>query len=130
MAKELKRKIIGGNVEDKLMAFAITKKTDCMSAKDFIEIPFTAEKYVVTADTITDQDTGEVKEMTSLTIVGKDENGKPIAVGTNSPTVRKDFEEIVDVLKDAGLQISDRQMIIKQGISKNGRTFNSIQLVL
>lgn len=130
MAKELKRKIIGGNVEDKLMAFAITKKTDCMSAKDFIEIPFTAEKYVVTADEILDLDTGEIQEMTSLTIVGKDENGQSIAVGTNSPTVRKHFEEIVDVLKDAGLQISDRQMIIKQGISKNGRTFNSIQLVL
>ena len=130
MAKELKRKIIGGNVEDKLVAFAITKMTNGMSAKDFIEIPFTAEKYLVTADTIADQDTGEVKEMTSLIIVGKDENGQSIAVGTNSPTVRKNFEEIVDVLKDAGLQISDRQMIIRQGISKNGRTFNSIQLVL
>lgn len=126
--KELRMKVIETNTDDKLKAFAIAKRKDTLKATDFIKVPFRCDYYVITDNTITDTETGEVTTMNCITFLGNSD-GTDVCIGTNSKSVIKDFKEILDLLKDMEQEINSVQLMINQGKSKSGNTFNGIEIV-
>ena len=127
--KELRMKVIETNTDDKLKAFAIAKRKDTVKATDFVKVPFRCDYYVITENTITDTETGEVSTMNCITFLGSSD-GTDVCIGTNSKSVIKDFKEILDLLKDMEQEINSVQLMINQGKSRNGNTFNGIEIVL
>lgn len=126
--KELRMRILETNTDDKLKAFAIAKRKDTVKASDFVKVPFRCDFFVITENTITDTETGEVSTMNCITFLGSSD-GTDVCIGTNSKSVIKDFEEIMDLLKDMGQDIDSVQLMINQGKSRSGNTFNGIEIV-
>lgn len=126
--KELRMKILETNTDDKLKAFAIAKRKDTVKATDFVKVPFRCDYYVITENTFTDTETGEVATMNCITFSGNSD-GTDICIGTNSKSVIKDFKEILDLLKDMEQEINSVQLMINQGKSRSGNTFNGIEIV-
>ena len=126
--KELRMKVIETNTDDKLKAFSIAKRKDTVKATDFVKVPFRCDYYVITENTITDNETGEVSTMECITFLGNSD-GTDVCIGTNSKSVIKDFKEIMDLLKDMEQEINSVQLMINQGKSRSGNTFNGIEIV-
>lgn len=126
--KELRMRILETNTDDKLKAFAIAKRKDTVKATDFVKVPFRCDYYVITENTITDTETGEVTSMNCITFLGNSD-GTEVCIGTNSKSVIKDFREIMDLLKDMEQEINSVQLMINQGKSRSGNTFNGIEIV-
>lgn len=124
--KQLKINIVESSVNDKLRAYAIAKKADTLKASDYLETPFKCQDYVITENTLVDDETGEISEpMTCITIltVGGD------TIGTNSKPLINGFNELMAIAKDSETNFKDLELIITQQNGKNGK-FNAISFVL
>lgn len=122
--KQMIIKVERTNVEDKFNAYSIAKSSRGVKASEYIDIPFTIQQYVETKNTITDLDSGEINEMNCLTLIVDDGQ----MIGTNSPTLISNFFDLVEVMNDVGLKITDKQFIIRKGKGKNG-TFSTIETI-
>lgn len=124
MAKTMSMKVVESNL-DKLKAYALAKNSDSESAKKCVGVQFNLQDYVITHNTIVDNDTGESVEMDCLTIRTTDNH----LIGTNSKTLISNLEDILELCADEDMSISELPLIIKQGEGTNG-TFNTIEIVL
>lgn len=122
--KQMKIKVERTNIEDKFNAYSIAKSSRGVKASEYSDIPFTIQQYVETKNTINDLDSGEVNEMNCLTLIVDDGQ----MIGTNSPTLISNFFDLVEVMNDIGLKITDKQFIIRKGKGKNG-TFSTIETI-
>lgn len=123
--KNMKIKVERTNIEDKFLAYNIAKSSRGVKASKFIDTPFIVKGYVETKNTISDFfDSGEVEEMYCLTLITDDNK----MIGTNSPTLISNFFDLLEVMKDCGIKITDRQFIIRQGKGRNG-TFSTIETI-
>lgn len=122
--KQMKIKVERTNVEDKFNAYSIAKSSRGVKASEYVDIPFTIQQYVETKNTVTDLESGEVNEMNCLTLLVDDGQ----MIGTNSPTLITNFFDLVEVMNDVGLKITDKQFIIRKGKGKNG-SFSTIETI-
>lgn len=122
--KQMKIMVERTNVEDKFTAYSIAKSSRGVKASEYVDLPFTVEEYVETHNVITDLDSGEVKEMNCLTLITEDGQ----MIGTNSPTLISNFFDLVELMEDYDLEITDKQFIIRKGKGKNG-TFSTIEAI-
>ena len=122
--KNMKITVERTNIDDKFIAYATAKSSRGVKASEYVDVPFTVKEYVETHNVITDLDSGEINEMNCLTLIVDDGQ----MIGTNSPTLISNFFDLVEVMKDVGLKITDRQFIIRKGKGKNG-TFSTIETI-
>lgn len=122
--KNMKITVQRTNIDDKFIAYATAKSSRGVKASEYVDLPFTVEEYVETRNAITDLDSGEVNEMNCLTLITEDGQ----MIGTNSPTLISNFFDLVELMEDYGLKITDKQFIIRKGKGKNG-TFSTIEAI-
>mgnify|MGYP000032193362 FL=1 len=123
--KKMNMKVINSNLGN-LQAYALSKKTETMPAKECIGATFKLKDYVITHNVITDSESGEVvNEMDCLTM--STEDGKYI--GTNSQTLISNLLDIISICEDAETSYKEVTLTIAQGKGKNGN-FNTIEIVL
>ena len=121
--KQMKIEVLRTNIEG-FDAYALAKSSRGVKASDYVELPFTCEKYVESKNTITDTETGEVTTMNCLTIVATDGT----VIGTNSPTFINTFFDLMEAFSTYGVDLSSKQLIIIRGQGKRG-TFNTISVL-
>ena len=121
--KKIEKKVLASNFSN-LKAYALCNAANAVHAKDYRNKEFIAEGYSVARVKITDDD-DSVREMTSLCILTTD----GVIIATNSITMLDNFYDMLAVLKEENLNLSDVKMIIKEGKCKEG-SFNSIEFVL
>lgn len=124
MSKRMKIEVEKTNLESEFDAYILAKSGNGIKASSFREIPFKVRDWVVTHNTIVDDETGEVKEMRCITI--RTENNE--VVGTNSNTMIDNFIEYVELMQDNNIDLSSREFMIVEGQGKNGK-FNSITIL-
>lgn len=121
--KKIEKRIDETNMS-KLKAYALCNASNAVHAKDYRNKEFIVDGYAVADVKITDDD-DTVREMASLCILTTD----GVIIATNSITMLDSFYNMLAVLKDENLKLSDVKMIIKEGKCKEG-SFNSIEFVL
>ena len=121
--KKIEKKVLASNFST-LKAYALCNASNAVHAKDYRNKEFIAEGYAVAGVKITDDD-DSVRNMTSLCILTTD----GVIIATNSMTMLDNFYDMLAVLKEENLNLSDVKMIIKEGKCKEG-SFNSIEFVL
>ena len=121
--KRIEKKIRETNFS-KLKAYAICNTSNAVRAKDYKNTEFSIDGYVVTDVKITDDD-DTTREMTSLCLLTTD----GVIIATNSIPMLDNFYNMLAVMNDENINISDVKMIIREGKCKEG-SFNSIEFVL
>lgn len=121
--KKLEKKIIASNLST-LKAYALCNATNAVHAKDYRNKEFIVDGYSVADVKIIDDD-DTVREMTSLCILTTD----GVIIATNSFPMLDNFYNMLAVMKEENLNLSDVKMIIKEGKCKEG-SYNSIEFVL
>ena len=121
--KKIEKKIEETNMS-KLKAYALCNAVNAVRAKDYKNKEFSVDGYVIAGVKITDDD-DTVREMTSLCLLTTD----GVIIATNSIPMLDNFYNMLAVLREENINISDVKMIIKDGKCKEG-SFNSIEFVL
>lgn len=121
--KRISKKIRESNFTN-LKAYAICNASNAVCAKDYRNTEFSIDGYVVTDVQITDDD-DTTREMTTLCLLTTD----GVIIATNSNTMLDNFYDMLDVMTDENMNISDAKMVIREGKCKEG-SFNSIEFVL
>lgn len=124
--KELKRMIKETNYQDKLKAFAIIQSNEGIGAREFIGQEFNLDGYVKTHNILSDVETGDIKE--SDGIVFKTITGE--IIGSNSVSLMNSLDTIIDFSRDNDINLSDLNLILTKGTSKNGREFVTCEIKL
>lgn len=111
----------------KIQAYAVAKSSESYPAKECIDTQFNIKGYVL-ADTETqDDETGEVTQGTSLSMLTTDEH----IIGTNSTTIINNLKELIDMVNDdETLKLEDVTCKIAAGKAKSGNTFYSLDVVI
>lgn len=117
--KSLKIEVIGTNL-DKKGAYRLTHATDTLQAKNFKGTPFKLKGYAQTHNVIVDDETGETKEMSCLTI----ETTEGVKIGTNAVGIVNRFNELLELFEDETLEIL---LVITSGRNARGE-FLSLEL--
>lgn len=117
--KELKQVVNETNM-DKKDAFRMMKSNVSIGAKEFVGNTFKIKGYVIIDTQMTELETGEVTNGKSLCLLT--ETGE--IIGSNSTALLKSFEEIKETFDD----YLELDVKITKGLSKNGRTFLSLEL--
>lgn len=118
--KELKQLVKESNLEMK-DAFKVMKSNDSISAKDFLGKTFKIKGYVIVDVEMTVLETGEIEKDQSICFLTETDE----IIGSNSNSLLKTFEEIKETF---GEIYNSLDVKITKGISKNGRTFLSLEL--
>ena len=121
--KKIEKKIKATNMT-KLKAYALCNASNAVHAKDYRNNEFIADGYAVASVKITDDD-DSVREMITLCILTTD----GVIIATNSLTMLDNFYDMLAVLKEENLNLSDVKMVIRDGKCREG-SFNSIEFVL
>lgn len=118
--KELKQTVSESNLEMK-EAFKVMKSNDSISAKEFLGNVFKIKGYVIVDTELTVLETGEVEKGKTICFLTETDE----IIGSNSNSLLKTFEEIKDTFGEEYVSLDVK---ITKGISKNGKTFLSLEL--
>ena len=111
----------------KIQAYAVAKSSESYPAKECVDTQFNIKGYVLADTEIEDDETGEVKQGTSLSILTTDEH----IIGTNSKTIANNLKELIEMVNsDEELKLEDITCKIATGKSKSGKTFYSLDVVI
>lgn len=111
----------------KIQAYAVVKSSESYPAKECVDTQFNIKGYVLAANEIQDDETGEVTQGTSLSILTTDEH----IIGTNSTTIINNLKELIDMVNDdETLKLEDITCKIAAGKAKSGNTFYSLDVVI
>lgn len=121
--KKIEKKIEETNMS-RLKAYALCNAVNAVHAKDYKNKEFSVDGYVIAGVKITDDD-DTVREMTSLCLLTTD----GVIIATNSIPMLDNFYNMLTVLKEENINLSDVKMVIRDGKCREG-SFNSIEFVL
>lgn len=121
--KQITKRLTDTNLS-KLKAYALSHAANSIRAKDYKNKEFTIEGYAVTHVKMTEDD-DSVREMDTLTLLTTDGT----IIGTNSQTMLDMFYDMIAIIEDDKLDLSQTPMIIKEGKCREG-SFNSLEFVL
>lgn len=111
----------------KIQAYAVAKSSESYPAKDCTDTQFNIKGYVLADTEIEDDETGEVKQGISLSILTTDDH----IIGTNSKTIANNLKELIEMVNsDEELKLEDITCKIATGKSKSGKTFYSLDVVI
>lgn len=111
----------------KIQAYAVVKSSESYPAKECVDTQFNIKGYVLADTEIQDDETGEVTQGTSLSILTTDEH----IIGTNSTTIINNLKELIDMVNDdETLKLEDITCKIAMGKAKSGNTFYSLDVVI
>lgn len=111
----------------KVQAYAVAKSSESYPAKECVDTQFIIKGYVLADTEIQDDETGEVTQGTSLSILTTDEH----IIGTNSTTIINNLKELIDMVNDdETLKLEDITCKIAAGKAKSGNTFYSLDVVI
>lgn len=111
----------------KIQAYAVVKSSESYPAKECVDTQFNIKGYVLADNEIQDDETGEVTQGTSLSILTTDEH----IIGTNSTTIINNLKELIDMVNDdETLKLEDITCKIAAGKAKSGNTFYSLDVVI
>lgn len=111
----------------KIQAYAVIKSSESYPAKECVDTQFNIKGYVLADNEIQDDETGEVTQGTSLSILTTDEH----IIGTNSTTIINNLKELIDMVNDdETLKLEDITCKIAAGKAKSGNTFYSLDVVI
>lgn len=111
----------------KIQAYAVVKSSESYPAKECVDKQFNIKGYVLADTEIQDDETGEVTQGTSLSILTTDEH----IIGTNSTTIINNLKELIDMVNDdETLKLEDITCKIATGKAKSGNTFYSLDVVI
>lgn len=111
----------------KIQAYAVAKSSESYPAKEWVDTQFNIKGYVLADTEIQDDETGEVTQGTSLSILTTDEH----IIGTNSTTIINNLKELIDMVNDdETLKLEDITCKIATGKAKSGNTFYSLDVVI
>lgn len=111
----------------KIQAYAVVKSSESYPAKECVDTQFNIKGYVLADTEIQDDETGEVTQGTSLSILTTDEH----IIGTNSTTIINNLKELIDMVNDdETLKLEDITCKIATGKAKSGNTFYSLDVVI
>lgn len=111
----------------KIQAYAVVKSSESYPAKECVDTQFNIKGYVLADTEIEDDETGEVKQGTSLSILTTDDH----IIGTNSQTIANNLKELIEMVNsDEELKLEDITCKIATGKSKSGKTFYSLDVVI
>lgn len=111
----------------KVQAYALSKSSESYPAKECVDTQFNIKGYVLADTEIQDDETGEVTQGTSLSILTTDEH----IIGTNSTTIINNLKELIDMVNDdETLKLEDITCKIAAGKAKSGNTFYSLDVVI
>lgn len=111
----------------KIQAYAVVKSSESYPAKECVDTQFNIKGYVLADTEIQDDETGEVTQGTSLSILTTDEH----IIGTNSTTIINNLKELIDMVNDdETLKLEDITCKIASGKAKSGNTFYSLDVVI
>lgn len=111
----------------KIQAYAVVKSSESYPAKECVDTQFNIKGYVLAYTEIQDDETGEVTQGTSLSILTTDEH----IIGTNSTTIINNLKELIDMVNDdETLKLEDITCKIATGKAKSGNTFYSLDVVI
>lgn len=111
----------------KIQAYAVVKSSESYPAKECVDTQFNIKGYVLADTEIQNDETGEVTQGTSLSILTTDEH----IIGTNSTTIINNLKELIDMVNDdETLKLEDITCKIATGKAKSGNTFYSLDVVI
>lgn len=111
----------------KIQAYAAAKSSESYPAKECVDTQFNIKGYVLADTEIQDDETGEVTQGTSLSILTTDDH----IIGTNSTTIINNLKELIDMVNDDEiLKLEDITCKIAAGKAKSGNTFYSLDVVI
>lgn len=111
----------------KIQAYAVAKSSESYPAKECVDTQFNIKGYVLADNETQDDETGEVTQGTSLSILTTDEH----IIGTNSTTIINNLKELIDMVNDdETLKLEDITCKIAAGKAKSGNTFYSLDVVI
>lgn len=112
---------------EKIQAYAVARSSESYPAKECVDTQFNIKGYVLADTEIQDDETEEVTQGASLSILTTDEH----IIGTNSTTIINNLKELIDMVNDdETLKLEDITCKIATGKAKSGNTFYSLDVVI